>query len=323
LNIDEIWEVPGEFLSAHDLRAGEESVQDLEWFHDFYPELESKGALRALAPGGSSANTIAALRRMGFRTGFYGACGKDDAFSLRLSSLGHSDDLRVMKCDAPSGRCLSLISREDPDRDRRLIIFPNANDLAGSEKPDPAFFNRAHWLHMTSFVADHVLEAQVEAASSIGEGTRISFDPGPIYAARGLSILYPLLTRTKILFGDMTELERLTDYAEDPVSLLHDIGVELIIEKRGPAGIAAHVPGKEIYRPPAAVNIVKDRTGAGDVAAAGFLAGLMTGLGLENSLEIAAAAAARSIEGFGRSAYPDRDFYDRMIMNRVKEQIFD
>ena len=62
---------------------------------------------------------------------------------------------------------------------------------------------------------------------------------------------------------------------------------------------------------------VVDRTGAGDVAAAGFLAGIIRGMGVKESLKTSAAAAAKSIEGYGRAAYPDQRFFDLVALQRT------
>ncbi len=58
---------------------------------------------------------------------------------------------------------------------------------------------------------------------------------------------------------------------------------------------------------------IRDRTGAGDVAAAGFLAGAIESVGLEASLELAAIVASKSIEGYGRSSYPDKAFFEKSL----------
>lgn len=321
LNLDEMWEAPLSFLREFNLETGSETVRDIDWFERFYPELNRRASLCEISPGGSSANTIAALKKMGFETGFFGACGAKDYGPLNLESLGAQENLMIAKLDAASGRCISLMSNEDPSRDRRLIILPNANNLLGEVNLDLDFFNRAQWVHMTSFASSGVMKSQIKAASSLKDGTKLSFDPGPIYSGKGFSELRPLLERTDILFGDMIELTAMTDGKRDPIRFLFNTGVKAIVEKRGPEGIALHMPAIEIFRPSVSVSVVKDRTGAGDVAAAGFLAGRLADLPDRDCLEIAVAAAAKSIEGFGRSAYPDRGFYDQMVLSRKPMEI--
>ena len=180
LNLDEIWEVSREFLFAHDLRPGEEYVRDVGLFHTIYPALEAEGVLRAAEPGGSAANMIAALCKMGFATGFYGATGTDAEERLALWSLGKPENVRISKVALPAGRCLALIDTTDPDRDRALVILPNANDLAGSEEPDFDYFQQAQWVHLTSFVSQKALEAQIKLVEHVFGSMRVSFDPGAL-----------------------------------------------------------------------------------------------------------------------------------------------
>ncbi len=153
LNLDEFWEVPAAFMKDYGLTAGDEYVRDVAWFKSAYRALAGEGRRVTADPGGSAANMIAALHRMGFETGFYGAAGRDDAETLRLLELGRSENLRVRLEDLPSGRCLAMIDKDDPARDRCLVILPNANDFAGSDDLDLAYFGQAQWVHLTSFVA--------------------------------------------------------------------------------------------------------------------------------------------------------------------------
>lgn len=314
LNLDEFWEVSRQFLRSHDLRAGEEYVRDLVWFQGMYPELKKHGRLVGSDPGGSAANMIAALRRMGFRTGFYGVLGRDDIRALRPEELGNPEDLRIREVDPPAGRCLALIDTDDPHRDRALIITPNANDLAGIDVPEPEYFAEAQWIHLTSFVSENPLGGQVAVLDALPDGTRVSFDPGAVYASRGVEALKRLLKRTSILFVTPEEVEELTSDStlETAVEKVQSLGVETVIVKLGAQGIRGFRQNRSLQVTPPTPRRIRDRTGAGDVAAAGFLAGTLRGFDLELCLKVSVAAATRSIEGYGRSSYPDQDFFDKV-----------
>jgi sugar/nucleoside kinase (ribokinase family) len=312
LNLDEFWEVPRAFLKAHHLEPGQEYVRDLDWFQRVYAILHAEGVLRARDPGGSAANMIAALRRMGFNTGFYGVTGRADAPLIRLEELGPSENLKIRMVETPAGRCLALIEKGDLHRDRALVILPNANDSAGSELPEFDYFEQAQWIHLTSFVSGGPLAVQIYLVNRLSGHTRVSFDPGAVYTARGFSALEPLLTRTDILFVTAEELVALTGEptTDKAASKLLELAIGTVVLKMGQRGIMAFETGKSYHTAGTKPHRIVDRTGAGDVAAAGFLAGLIEGIGIEGSLEIAAAAASKSIEGYGRSAYPDRDFFN-------------
>ncbi|MFH1115965.1 MAG: PfkB family carbohydrate kinase [Pseudomonadota bacterium] len=309
LNLDEFWEVSGDFLAAHGLRVGEEYVRDEDWFRRVYPSLAMQAQMKAIDPGGSAANAMAALHRMGFDTGFYGTTGQDGVRDLRLEELGDQDNLRIRITGRPAGRCLALIDRDDRSKDRSLVILPNANDLAGSAPPESSYFGRAQWVHMTSFVSTHCLQAQIETARNLAPGTRLSFDPGAVYCRLGFERLAPILRLTDTLFVTETELRMLTGEtgSEPAAGILFETGVSTVVIKMGGKGIMAVRPSASIHQPAVEPAAVRDRTGAGDVAAAGFLAGSLMSLELEDCLHFAAICASRSIEGYGRSTYPDRE----------------
>ena len=210
LNLDEFWEVPGTFLRDRGLRTGAEYVGDLEWFQAVYPALVGQGSLRAVEPGGSTANCIAAFALMGFRTGFYGSAGRDGSDALRLQELGRPEHLRIGLTEQPSGRCLALLDRGHPqDEDRALVIFPNANDLAGGADLDVGFFLQSKWVHLTSFVSSGPLQAQMELVERIAGRVRVSFDPGAVYVSKGLAALKPLVARSEVVFASVEELHEL------------------------------------------------------------------------------------------------------------------
>lgn len=317
LNIDEFWEVPGEFLKLRGMRPGEEYVRDAQWFADNYPVLGAVGSLKASDPGGSAANMIAAMRRMGFSTGFYGATGSVDESLLRLGDLGQSDDLRILMSQVPAGRCLALIDREDPARDRTLVVLPNANDLAGDFELDLGYFEASQWVHMTSFVSSSPLRTQAELAGKLSGETRLSFDPGPIYCARGIAELEPILVHCSVLFVTNEESVLLTGRpdVDSSVGLLMDLGINTVVVKKGAQGIEA-IDGprrQKVWVPASSPIRIVDRTGAGDVVAAAFIAGKISGLELVRCVEFSVLAAVRSIGGYGRSAYPDRRFLEKFL----------
>ncbi len=319
LNLDEFWEVPQEFFESHGLMAGHEYVKTVDWFSSVYPSLIREGSLKAVDPGGSAANMTAAMRRMGFSTGFFGAAGSDGLENLRIEELGARPDLAVDVLDGPTGRCLCLINIEDPNRDRCLVILPNVNDMAGSMGLDKSYFENSKWIHMTSFVSKGPLEAQKEVVSSMAPETGLSFDPGAVYSRLGMDELLPILKRSSALFTTDEELAQLTtcNDIDRAIDTLLQTGVGIVITKMGPKGLMATTAHESITHGAVKPRLLVDTTGAGDVAAAGFIAGMLSGLNLDVCLELAARTASKSIEGYGRSAYPDDAFIKAFLRDNV------
>ena len=252
---------------------------------------------------------------MGFRTGFYGSAGRDGSEALRLQELGRPEQLRIRLTEQPSGRCLALLDHDDPERDRALVIFPNANDMAGGADLEGGFFLQAKWVHLTSFVSPGPLQAQIELVERIAGRVRVSFDPGAVYVSKGMAALTRLLAKSDVVFTSVEELHELcgTDDTSAAVSGLVDLGVEIVVVKMGADGIDAYTHGEHFHCPALPPAGIVDRTGAGDVAAAGFLAGMMVSAPVEKCLELAATAASRSIEGYGRTSYPDASLFGTVM----------
>ena len=99
-------------------------------------------------------------------------------------------------------------------------------------------------------------------------------------------------------------------YTEDSSRALLEMGVGILIIKLGERGLMATTESLTIFQDAVKPAAIVDRTGAGDVAAAGFIAGMLKGISLDKCLELAARTASRSIEGYGRATYPDRNFIE-------------
>jgi ribokinase len=161
-------------------------------------------------------------------------------------------------------------------------------------------------VYLTSFVSDRALDAQRKLVKELGGGCRIAFDPGDLYSRRKLDELRDIIERAEIVLAADDEIKSLTgtDYERGCRELL-SIGARIVVAKKGKEGtyVASGNSAFETSAPPAKVV---DKTGAGDVYAAGFIAGLLRGVSLEECVAFASSIAAKSVTGYGRSQYPDK-----------------
>ncbi len=261
------------------------------------------GSLRAKSGGGSAANTITALARMGFSAAFIGKVGQDSEGDFLL------DNLRPAKTDwvcrgGQSGVCLVILDRH---RDRFLFVSGNANDTLRFEEIDLKRVKNISWVHFSSFIADPPLEAQKRFLEWIDQSVGVSLDPGEIYATRGLETIRPLIERSRILFVTEKEIETLTASGMvEGARTLIGMGPSILVCKRG--GKGSRIFSKERdFEVPAIPAKVVDNTGAGDVYNAGFLAGFFLGRSLEESALFATQMASKSVAGYGRESYPDEN----------------
>ncbi|MFQ6066711.1 MAG: carbohydrate kinase family protein [bacterium] len=304
LNVDLIYEVDPTLFG---LEPGRERVGSYQEFKDLLNSLKNEARLRLKEGGGSAANTVYALAKMGFSCGYLGKVGKDEEGEFLLKGLmGVGVNTEKIKREGRSGLCVILLGRR---KDRSIIILPNANDALSYSDLDPEYIDEAEFLHMSSFLGELPFKAQKRIARKTR--AKISFDPGEPHASKGIEELIPILERTFILFPTRREVEILTqkDYKEGCRELLK-LGIEIIACKLGERGSYILSQQEELESPSQKGRIV-DTTGAGDVYAAGFLAGLLKRLSLAECGRLAALAAFQSIRGFGRKAYPGQEILAR------------
>ena len=252
------------------------------------------------AGGGQAANTVYALARLGYRAAMVGRVGADDEGGFLLQELAPAEG-KLVKRAGESGRVYVLL---DEDGERRNLVWPAAND-AFSPADLPRRPPRTRFAYFTSFVGDGPLEAQLALLERLPPEVEVCFDPGEIYARKGVKRFLPLIQRCAYLFATEGELEMLCGLAlPEALDFLLNAGVGLVVCKMG--GRGARLVGRrvDLYVPPQPAEVV-DVTGAGDLFAAGFIAAMIEQVGLESAGRLAAWAASRGIAGVGRSSYPD------------------
>jgi ribokinase len=306
LNLDLIYEVKDlRLISVREgpLVPGEEAFGSEEDFRSILDQVGQFGTLKSRNGGGSAANTIVALARMGFSAKFIGKVGEDKEGDFILENMRpvHTGSIRRGN---KSGICLVVLGCR---QDRFLFVRGNANNTLTIDEINLDAVSDSSWIHLTSFIGDPPFEAQKFLLSILSKSVRVSLDPGEIYAKRGLETIHPLIRRCHILFLTEKEVGLLTN--EDlaaGIRRLKEIGPSILVCKKGSQG--SHVFTREgDFEVPAAQVEVLDNTGAGDVYNAGFLAGLLLKKSLEESALFATKIAAKSVTGYGRERYPRKE----------------
>jgi ribokinase len=304
LNVDLIYEAESSSIAeiVRNARAGSEITLPRDDMYRLIQQLERRGHLKHKAAGGQAANTVVALSRMGFRCGYIGCVGDDEEGTFLIDALECVDTAGIVR-QGKSGICVVVL---DETGERTIIVFPNANDTVCYDGLNVAYVSGARFLYLTSFVGDGPLETQKKLAEELGEPCRIALDPGEIYARRGLDQLRKIVERTEIVFATDSEIETLTgmNYSCGCQELLA-MGASIVACKRGEQG--SYIVSKDTaFEVPAETVDVVDTTGAGDVYAAGFIAGLLQGASLHQCASFATQLAAKSVTGYGRTRYPER-----------------
>ncbi len=245
-----------------------------------------------LSPGGSAANTIYGLARLGVNTGFAGVIG-DDIEGKKLlrdfQKIGvDTSQIRVKR----RVRTGSVVCLSDSLGKRSLYVLPGANNLLTMDDLDLSDINRAKMLHISSFADDRQFKISLELTDRLDLSVKVSFAPGALYAAKGLKALSPILARTYVLFINQNEMQQLTgkDFKGGAETCLKH-GCEIVVVTLGKGASWKTVMATSYIRDAESEYIVEpgnkkiisalDTTGAGDAFATGFLYGLLKGLDLK------------------------------------------
>ena len=227
-----------------------------------------------ITPGGSAANTMVGLSRLGARTGYIGKLADDTEGRYLLEDL-HKEKVSaqgiVLSKSGRSGVCIGFINSSG---ERALYIDPGVNDNITLDEIDSNYAESSRFLHLTSFVGHTSFDTQKTLVKNL-KIPRVCFDPGELYATRGLGALNQFLKKTYTFLPNEKELRILTgkNYKEGSKDLLAK-GVEMIAVKLGEKGCYV-TDGKERYLIPTFRSKPIDTTGAGDAFCAGFIYGLL------------------------------------------------
>jgi sugar/nucleoside kinase (ribokinase family) len=255
--------------------------------------------------GGMAANAAYALSCLGLPAVLVGRVGNDaDGEFLQEALTGV--DLSHVVVQGESGRAYILT---DPEGERTILVAPNTNDdLSEGDLPWETLAATTY-LHLTAFVGDGPLEVQRAIAGRVPDSVRLSLDPGELYARRGWPALEGILDHLETLLVNETEWRQLGGEPQ-----VHpNWAPPLVIIKRGARGARLLTPLRYLDFPVELGGDLMDTLGAGDVFAAGYLAGRLSGLHLNACVRLGNRAAAVSLRGAGRDSYPDRNFLERQI----------
>jgi ribokinase len=248
--------------------------------------------------GGSAANTIIGLARLGVKTGFIGKVATDREGSLLHNNLQNENvnTKGVMLSD--NGRSGTVSGFVDGKGQRALYVDPGVNDCV--EEIDMDYINNTEVLHLTSFVGKYdekSIKSQKKVLEELSTDVSMSFDPGRLYTDRGIQFLDKFLMRTDILLINRSELKHLLtgkiensrskneNFKQETVKtagkIQDEYGIDIVVVKLGDQGSYVTRNGESIFTKAFKVSCV-DTTGAGDAFNAGFIEGYINGENIES-----------------------------------------
>jgi sugar/nucleoside kinase (ribokinase family) len=306
--VDVIADADDSFLDGQGLTKGSMRLID---------EAEAERLYGVMGPGrelsgGSAGNTAAGLAALGCSVGFIGQVAKDQLgriYQHDVESLGVEFLVPARDNVGATARSLILVT---PDAQRTMNTFLGAAQLLDASVIDHGAVADAGILYLEGYLWDPeapraAMEAAIADAKAAGRRVAFTLSDTFVVDRHGPDFLR-LADEGKldILFANAAELASVTgeqDFEAGIAKLAPK--VPLLVVTHGADGAVA-VQGAERARVAAEpIDKLVDTTGAGDLFAAGFLAGQAKGLGLKACLRLGAIAAAEVIQHYG--ARPEAD----------------
>jgi sugar/nucleoside kinase (ribokinase family) len=306
--VDVIADADDSFLEAEGLTKGAMRLIDAEEAERLYDHMRPAREVS----GGSAGNTAAGVAALGARAGFIGQVAPDqlgEFYAHDLRAAGVEFTTPPADFGMPTARSMVLVT---PDGHRTMNTFLGAAQHLPSSALDEDQIRSAATLYLEGYLWDpevprYAMIRAIEVARSAG--CKVAFTLSDSFCIdRHRDGFNALIEggRIDILFANENEIQALTGmpHLETAIAAVKD-KVETLVVTRSEKGAIGIQRGQRAEVPAEPVEQVVDTTGAGDLFAAGFLAGQALGKDLEQSLRLGAVAASEVIQHYG--ARPQAD----------------
>ena len=295
--VDVLCKVEDDFLHKNSLTKSTMKLIDEDEFKNLLSSLNIEQTIS----GGSVANSIVGLSKLGNNVGFIGKVNNDD--------LGqkYEDGLKIEKVNylyqkknelISTGTCLILIT---PDSERTMCTYLGTAGKINDNDINADAIKNSEITFLEGYLWDEG-EPRKAFDKAINNSNKVAMSLSDQFCVERHKAQFLELVKNKldIVFANEQEILSLIN----GVSLKDVIEFSKVLKKniiitRGENGAIA-INGNEIIECDARKNLkIKDLTGAGDLFAAGFLHGYANKLSTKESLEKGTELSAKIIQQIG------------------------
>ena len=259
---------------------------------------ETKNSTRSIQTGGSAANTVHGIAKLGGRCGYIGKISEDEFGNFYVEDFRNNNiNTHFYYSETGTGHATGLIS---PDSERTFGTYLGAAMELTAEEMTHEIFRDYGILHIEGYLVQN--HALIEAAMSIAKqnGLLVSIDMASFNIVEAnIDFLHRIIREyVDIVFANEEEATSLT--GKNPKEALLEIAemCSIAVVKLGAHGSMIKSGDRIIH-----INAISaksiDTTGAGDIYAAGFLYALTENLDLEVAGKIGSLLAGNVVEIIG------------------------
>lgn len=295
--VDILTQIPNEtILNELNLPKGSMTYVDAATSVQIGENLKPYGS--KMAAGGSAANTASGLAKLGVESGFLSKIGKDEVGRFFEKEMVDTNvKPQLLTSDTPSGRVQAIVT---PDGERTFATCLGAAAEMRPEDITPKLFEGWDIFYVEGYLVANppMLNKAMETAKAAGLKIAIDLASYNVVEESRDYFLQLIEKYVDYVFANEKEAQALSGM--EPLQALDFIAsrCEIAVVKVGPKG--AYVKrGDEIATIAPMEAKVIDTTGAGDMWAAGFLAGLVKGENLQKCGQMGTIMASNVIEVVG------------------------
>src|SRR6056300_1400192 len=295
--VDVLCKVNDEFLEKNSLTKSTMKLVDETEFK----KLLSMITIEETISGGSVANSIVGLSKLGNNVGFIGKI-KNDALGIKYEEGLTKENVKYLykkKNEVLStGTCLILIT---PDSERTMCTFLGAAGKIDEDDVDNQIIKNSEIIFLEEYLWD---EGGPKKAfnKAISSAQKVAMSLSDLFCVERHKKDFLDLVKNKlnIIFANEQEITSLINAKsfDEVISFSKEIKKNVVIT-RGEKG-AISINSNEIIECDAQKNLkIKDLTGAGDLFAAGYLHGIINNLTTEECLNKGTELSSRIIQKIG------------------------
>jgi len=294
-----------QFIKELDIEVGGHRIVDLETINEILIKLKEQKKEIIKNSGGSCANVMSNMAKLGSQTAFCGKHG-DDADGWKYMNILSNEGVKthsIVDKENSTGQLLSLIT---PDKDRTFIVYRGASEVLLPNLVDKELLHMSDVVHVEGYL---IINSDEALWKIFEEANKVTFD---LAAYAIIENTRPVLQKMMkkhpplILFSNLSEGQAFTqkENPEDILDAMLEFSENTVLTL-GEKGVMIKKTNGEQHFESAIKTKTMDTTGAGDSFSAGFLHEFFKNCDIKKASKLGVRTASATISKLGaRSFHP-------------------
>lgn len=298
--VDIVANVDDELIQKYELKKGAMNLVN----HNLAEKIHSELKDTLQFSGGSVANTMSGMAAMGGKVAFIGKVKSDvygEIFHSDMYTSGVTFNQEMPEAGLATSRSIILVT---PDAERTMATYLGVSREIGTDDVDMRLIKKAKMLYLEGYLwdltsAQKAIVDAIKTAKSVGAKIAFSLSDSFCVERHRKQFLSLIKTHVDIVFANEYELKNLfvTDDIDHAFAECKKLD-KIFSVTMGAKGCSV-IQGEAVVNWPAEDVVVVDKTGAGDLFAAGFLYGFNQDFDMQKCAKIGSATAGEVIKAFG------------------------